>query len=541
MIKNLLSVAIMVLAANFIDAQNLDTTFGTNGKTITSFGPAESNLNTIVLQPDGKILACGSYYTYVSNPFSISNQVALSRYNADGSPDVEFGALGKVLLPIGSDADNENNTVKVLSDGKILVMANNTVRVTQFGTTNDYALLKFNQNGTPDNSFGNNGILFVNYAGHFNRALAMAVQADQKIVLVGNSEQISTSDYGNFVAVRLNADGSKDTTFGNNGRADFNFGTVISTSQPTADHSETVTVQPDGKILIGGYSAEESQPAKAALLRLNSDGTPDETFGFNGRATTAFDNHVTITSIQLWPDGKILASGTYFYNDDSNTKIFATKYHADGSLDATFGNDGKVILYSNYNDPMFVSMASLLQSDGKILVSGWGANGNDNHDEIFDALVIRLNADGSADTGFGNNGYLWSGFGQDMIANDLLLQPNGKLLLGGTTTAVNTANEFILWRYEDVNLASRQFDEAKFIVSPNPFRNILNVDFKMTQNELLSFELIDQTGRRIEQLYSGNFNIGQNSKQFELPQLPNGIYFLNISGRQISKTIPIVK
>lgn len=541
MIKKLLSIAtIMVLAANNSSAQTLDTAFGTNGKAVTSFGPAESNLNTIALQPDGKILACGSYYTYVSNPFSISNQVALSRYNADGSPDLGFGAMGKVLLPIGSDTDNENNTVKVLNDGKILVMANNTVRISQFVTTNDYALLKFNQNGTPDSSFGNDGIVFVNYAEHFNRALAMAVQADHKIVLVGNSEQISTSDYGNFVAVRLNADGSKDAAFGNNGRADFNFGTFFSASQPTEDHSETVTIQPDGKILIGGYSAEESQPAKAALLRLNSDGTPDTAFGFNGHVTTAFDNHVMITSIQLWPDGKILASGTYFFNDDSNTKIFATKCNADGSLDASFGNEGKVMLYSNYTDPMFISMASLLQPDGKILISGWGANGNDNHDEIFDALVIRLNADGSNDTDFGTNGYGWSGFGQDMIANDLLFQSDGKLLIGGTTTDVNAANEFILWRYQDVNLASRQFDEAKFRVSPNPFQNVINVDFKMAQDEFLSFELIDQTGRKIWQLFTGNFSIGQNSKQLQMPQLPKGIYFLNISGRQISKTIKII-
>jgi len=519
------------------NAQQPDLSFGTNGKVMTSFGPKPSILATIALQTDGKILACGSYFTYTTSPFFVGNEVALSRYNIDGSPDINFGTQGKVIIPIGSDTENENNTVSVLNDGKILILANNTVRISQFERRSEYTLIKYNADGSPDSGFGNNGIASIRYDGHSNWARTMAIQPDNKIVLVGNSEQINGFDYGNFVAVRLNADGSKDSGFGDNGRVDYNVGTVFNNSDPTEDNSQSVAIQADGKILIGGGNNNTTGfgSSGAALMRLNANGTLDTAFGNNGRARISIGSYTSVNRIQLLPDGKIIGSGVNFYNDNNNEKIIVFKCQSNGVLDATFGNEGKVVIDDGNDDPVFFSLASILQSDGKILVSGWG-----NKDEHFDAFVVRLNIDGSNDSDFGNNGYLWSGLGQDMIANDLLLQNDGKLLIGGTTTNGNTANEFILWRYDDVNLTSRQFDEAKFKVSPNPFQNMINIDFKMTKDEFLSFELIDQTGRKIQQLYSGNFNIGQNSQQLQMPQLPKGIYFLNISGRQISKTIKII-
>ena len=130
----------------------LDTDFGINGKTVTSFGTDDSILATLALQPDGKILACGSYYKYDSNlganPSNI-NQIAVSRFNADGSLDTTFGIDGKILVPFGANRENENNNIFVLNDGKFLIRANNYVNNFPSPSTENYVLLKYNSNGTP--------------------------------------------------------------------------------------------------------------------------------------------------------------------------------------------------------------------------------------------------------------------------------------------------------------------------------------------------------------------------------------------------------
>ena len=522
-------------------AQQLDLGFGINGKVMTSFGLKESNLGTIAIQSDGKILACGSYHTYTSSPFFIGNEIALSRYNTDGSLDLSFGTQGKVLIPIGSNTENENNTVRVLEDGKILIMANNTIRVSQFVTRDEYALIKYNPDGTPDSGFGANGIALIGFEGHANRADAMDLQQDGKIILVGGSEQISINDYGNFVAVRLNANGTKDLGFGNDGRIHYNIGTTFRETDPTEDFAQAVIVQPDGKILLGGSnSVSAAETGGAALIRLNTDGTLDTSFGNNGRVITSFDSHMTVTSVSLLPDGKIVASGVYFFNDDSNEKIVVLKYDANGAPDVTFGNEGKLILDGGYDEPVFFSYTSIIQPDGKILVSGWG-NKDNNQDENFDAFIIRLNANGSIDTSFGDNGYLWSGFGLDLISNDLLLQPDGKLLVGGTTIDLTEPNEFVLWRYEPLNLSVATSNNTMFAITPNPFKDFITITNVSKRDHPQSAILSDLSGRMVTSMAFNQTALNENVRMPMPESLPKGVYILTIENNYSSVSVKIVK
>jgi len=523
--------ALTSLALLQANAQQLDLGFGINGKVMTSFGSKPSILSTIALQPDGKILACGSYFTYTTTPFFVGNEVALSRYNSDGSPDLDFGVQGRIIIPIGSNNDNEHNVVKVLDDGKILILANNTVRVSEFVTTTEYALIKYHADGTSDTGFGNNGIVSVRYEGHLNWARSMIVQPDNKIVLVGHSEQISVNDYGNFVAVRLHADGTKDSSFGVNGRVDYNVGAGSGDSE---DASQSLVLQPDGKIVIAG-GISTSLSGGAALMRLNTDGTPDLSFGNNGRAITIFGSYVSVTGLLLLPDGHIIGSGVNFYNGNSNEKIIVFKCDANGSPDVTFGSEGKVIIDGGNEDPVFFSLASILQDDGKILVSGWG-----NKDDHFDAFVIKLNADGSIDANFGDNGYLWTGFGLDMISNDLLLQPDGKLLVGGT--AFDSENsEFALWRYENSNLNIPSFKESLFAVAPNPFRDFITIKNTSKQDQPQSAILSDLSGRIVTSMVFHQTTLNENVRMPMPESLPKGVYILTISNNRSATAIKIVK
>lgn len=530
MVRKILYAFTFVVFLN-TNAQQLDLNFGANGKAMTSFGSKPSILSTIALQPDGKILACGSYFTYTTTPFFVGNEVALSRYNSDGSPDLDFGVQGKIIIPIGSNNDNEHNVIKVLDDGKILILANNTVRVSEFVTTTEYALIKYHANGTPDTGFGNNGIVSISYEGHLNWARSMAVQPDNKIVLVGHSEQISANDYGNFVAVRLNADGTKDSSFGNNGRIDYNVGAGSSDSE---DASQSLVLQPDGKIVIGG-GISTSLSGGAALMRLNTDGTPDLSFGNNGRAIMIFGSYVSVTSLSLLPDGNIIGSGVNFYNDNNNEKIIVFKCNADGSPDTTFGSEGSVIIDGGNEDPVFFSLASILQANGKILVSGWG-----NKDDHFDAFVTKLNTDGSIDSNFGDNGFLWSGFGLDLISNDLLLQPDGELLVGGT--AFNSENsEFVLWRYENSNLNISSFNETQFSVAPNPFKDYITIKSTSKQQQLQSATLSDLSGRIVASMTFDQTARNENVRMPVPESLPKGVYILTMTNSLSSATMKIVK
>ncbi|GEP50564.1 hypothetical protein FNO01nite_12360 [Flavobacterium noncentrifugens] len=537
--KKLLISALLLSASAF--SQNLipDLSFGNNGKVQTSFGADNSILSRIAVQPDGKIVACGTYNKEIDTaPYTV-NQLALTRYNINGTIDLSFGTNGKIILPIGSDDSNEHNDVKILSNGKILVMTNRTVNAAPNQQNTDYVLLRFNADGTPDGGFGTNGMAVADFdRSDFGRD--MELQSDGKIVIAGTSFTYDSNDT-DFAVSRYNSDGSKDLIFGVNGIVRINFGTSTNSATRTYEDANALKIQPDGKIIIAGYTSDGMGPerAKFALARLNADGTLDANFGVNGKAYTNFTADDEIAeSIQLLPNGKIIACGTMYYNNDDNEKIVVAKYNANGTLDATFANGGKLITETNNQTPENYAFGSHLTGDGKFLIVGGGFNNG-----ILNAFLLQINADGSQDAAFGNNGFYWIDPQEMAAAKDIIITNDGKITLGGVTVTSDgpTGEQFVLWRFIQQTLVQQDFSKTAFTVSPNPFENIVNVDFKMDQEEFLSFELIDQTGRKIQQLFSGHFSIGQNSKQLQMPQLPKGAYFLNISGKQMSKTIKIIK
>ena len=333
----------------------------------TDFGGSDF-LFGLTVQLDGKILVSGS-----SN-----GDFALARYNIDGSLDTSFSGDGKVITESGGDDSGTGVTIQ--SDGKILLS----------GFSNeDFALVRYNSDGTLDASFSGDGIVITNI-GNEDYASGVAVQADGKILVTGNTWLGNGNS--NFALVRYNQDGNLDTSFSGDG--------IVTTDINYRDQGIGITLQNDGKIIVVGESNGDF-----AVLRYNTNGSLDTSFSGDGIVTKDVGNYDSAWSAVVQSDGKILvvgyvnggidqpfsmqSDGILVKNRDSNFALI--RYNSDGSLDTSFGNGGVVTTDFGYND---IAFGIALQSDGKIVLSG-GSDG--------DFALARYNTDGSLDASFGES------------------------------------------------------------------------------------------------------------------------------------------
>jgi uncharacterized delta-60 repeat protein len=361
---------------------SVDKTFGNSGTANASIG-AVNVAYGLALQADGKIVVVGSVNTtpMSANPGSFG----VVRFNPNGSLDSGFGTGGKVSTPFGGDFDIPTGVV-VQGDGKIVVGGSAAPN----GKT-DLALARYNANGTLDSSFGTGGMVT-----GANVALypSIALQPDGRIVLAGS------------LLVRFNSNGAVDGTFGVGGQATPLFSVA------------GVIVQADGKIVTVGTPTIQGG-SQFAVARYNADGSSDTTFGTGGEVTTDFGSRGAASGVALQSDGKIVAVGTGSVSS-SITGFAVARYNPDGSLDAGFATAGKALTTLSGN--LFAPANTVaVQLDGKIVVAG-SASG-----------LVRYNADGSLDVGFGTAGRVTSAF---VTASGVALQADGKIILVGDSPAV---------------------------------------------------------------------------------------------------------
>lgn len=347
---------------------DLDFAFGNNGKVLHNFlGSADDYGSSLLILPDGKVIVAGFSWDVGS-----SSNITLARLNPDGSFDNTFGAGGKISIDVARI--DQVFDAGLSADGKILLAGATTV-----GNSLDFLLMQLTSEGERDASFGNNGVVTVDFSGRNDTAFALAIQPDGKIILAG-----TTGTYydpiADFALVRFLPDGSLDSSFGS--------GQVrTQVSIWNKDVAKSVVVQPDGKIIAGGY-AFMSTPDDAVLVRYNPDGTLDASFGSGGIAIENWSggsDYDAIEDIELLPDNKIIACGK------SGHYAAAGRYNSDGSLDTTFGTNG----ISSGPGDILNSIEQL--EDGHILTSGRSG---------LHALIMRINSDGTLDSTFDEDGIL---------------------------------------------------------------------------------------------------------------------------------------
>jgi uncharacterized delta-60 repeat protein len=319
-------------------AGSLDASFGSGGKVTTDFAGSFDQANALAVQGDGRLVAAGSAR------FGTSDDFALARYNPDGSLDASFGSGGKVTTDFAAGHDVAT-ALAVQADGKLVAAG---YSLDFFGTPLGFALARYHPDGSLDASFGSGGKVLT---GGLDRANALAVQGDGRLVAAG----VARSGSIDFALVRYQPDGALDASFGDGGK-------VLTDFAGGPDRANALVVQADGRLVAAGNSLDSSAtPLGFALARYHPDGSLDASFGSGGKVTTSGLGRANALVVQ--GDGKLVAAGV------ARSSVFGlARYHPDGSLDASFGDGGTVT--TSFGGSAAFPFALAVQADGKLVAAG---------------------------------------------------------------------------------------------------------------------------------------------------------------------------
>lgn len=520
--KRLLLVLILT-TTGYTQSLVLDSTFGTNGFTTSSETNLSEGIYDIALQSDGKIIANLNYR--LPDDLTERNNSVLIRYNQNGSIDSNFGNNGKYYFNNNTYFENRSY-FKVLNNDKIIVIYTN-------GTSNEEIFLtRLNSNGTLDTSFGQSGIINVSSLQFdFDSApLCLFVQPDNKILVGGVA---FVGNYYDAGVVRFNENGQVDTSFGNNGLVTIDTNNIPNTN--VLEFFSSIVIQSDGKIVLGGGRTGLNQTIPDIYdflsVRLNQDGSLDQDFGNNGVVVTSDPSSTeSIQRIVLNQEEEIIVMGTlYDLGDDNNYKIAVAKYNSSGVFVPSFGTNGIFQLETNITNSNQFGYDLDILADGKLLISGFSRDSSVD----IKMLIAKLNQNGSLDTTFSNNGiYLENLDSFSAAITDTVILPDDSILIAGGFFNSNDENDCFLARLISENLVTINFDKKRFEIYPNPTTNLLNITDsnnttidKITLTDLYGKILIEQR---------------ENLSIINVEHLPQGIYFMEIDyngEKQIEKFI----
>ncbi len=393
---------------------DLDPTFSGDGKVTTDFLGNGDIARAVAIQTDGKIVAAG--YTGVS---SSNYDFALSRYYTDGSLDSTFGTGGKVTTDFFASTD-QALAVAIQTDGKIVAAGTADHGANSF----DFALARYNSNGSLDTTFSGDGKLVTNFLGASDEAFAVAIQTDGKIVAAGYAQGPSR---GYFALARYNSNGSLDTTFGGGVG-------LVTTDFRVSAGGYSMAIQSNGKIVVAGVVDLGGGNQDFALARYNPNGTLDPTFSGDGEVTTDFFGSTDqANALAIQTDGKIVVAG--YARHGANSFDFAlARYLSNGNLDTTFSGNGK--LFTDFGSDDYAN-AVAVQSNGKIVAGGGTAAGT------YDFALARFTSNGSLDSSFSGDGKVTTDFGSGELVQALAIQGDGKIVAAGYS-----GPDFALARYD---------------------------------------------------------------------------------------------
>ena len=396
--------------------------------TFTPNSPLEHNTNyTVIITTDATDIA--------GNNISSSNSWSFTTIPAPGALDTTFGSGGKIRTALGF-SDDETFAAAIQSDGRIITAGLST----SLSGTDYFTVARFLTNGVLDPNF--NTTFSPGKNSYFTgRAFAVALQSDDKIVAAGSSGATLSSSADILIA-RYNADGSRDTTFGNgstlNGSSTVDMGGIWESARALA-------IQTDGNIIVVGESTTNNGTTyQTVIARLNTNGTLYSIFDSNTYTTS----HAYLVKIQ--PDEKILIGGI-FKNVDENTpgltSSYLMRYDKAGTLDPSFGTGGVITISTGTNT--VIDAMEILPEEGKIIIAGTTKNSTNSTNDLF---LMRFNSNGSPDTTFGSNGIVTTDDvdqGEE-IAAGFALQSNGKIVFAATylpPPGPSQTYNFALFRY----------------------------------------------------------------------------------------------
>jgi uncharacterized delta-60 repeat protein len=458
---------------------------------------------SIVLQPDGKLVVAGFSFN------GSDNDIALARYNSNGSLDNSFSGDGKVTTAIASLSGDSANLIKLQADGKILLYGVTTVS----GGKPNLVMVRYNSDGSLDTSFGSDGKITTDIA-FFTSISAIRTQADGKILVAGDNL---------FALARYNSDGSLDTSFSSDGKVT----TVIPYLLSNNNYVSSMSIQTDGKILVAGASNTN----EFCLVRYNANGTLDTSFDGDGTLDFLDSREMgslSLSSVTAQPDGKILVVGKGNW-----VGLILARLNNNGSLDDSFDGDGiATTLLNSYN--MNYPASIVIQPDGKLLVAGSIYNGAN-----YNFLLVRYNSNGSLDTSFNADGIVNTSISSySDSASSVIGLADGKLLVVGKSSDGSSNADFALVRYNTDGSLDTTFNGT----SVPPVLNITSTDANKIESSTPFTFTVNRTGD-ISSTSTVNYAVSVTTaatSDFTSGILPAGV--VSFVANEASKviTIPVV-
>ncbi len=362
-----------------------------------------------------------------------------------GTPDLSFGDQGKKIITAGTGS-GFGKDVAIQHDGKILIAG-----IASNGNANDFVVMRLDEDGNIDPDFGENGMVFTDFANLTDAAESMAIDSSGRIIVAGYTD---SGDGFLFAVARYSSDGIPDSTFGVNGKVVIPVG--------TSGFCKGVAIQADQKIVLGGYATNpQSGTNEFALVRLLTNGTPDDTFGENGLVLTNLNIGAAVANaLIIQPDGKILLAGQALRDATFHWEIAIVRYHDDGSLDVSWDEDG-IVLTAIPNKDATISTIQI-QPDQRILVGGYSGTAQSNN--LF--TVARYEITGSIDLLFGDHGIVHNTYGaENNQITDLAIQPDGHIIVAGSSLSGN-GDRFAIARLDDSGDLDPSFGNGGVVITP---------------------------------------------------------------------------
>ncbi len=366
-----------------------DSSFDADGVRTIDYGGVDI-ANDVLVQPDGRIVTAGHG--------NLNLDFMVSLMGSSGSPDPNFGTGGNAGADFGGFETGQAAALQ--ADGKIVVAGSTTL-----GGNSDFAIARFNANGSLDATFFTDGTKTVDYAGS-DTARDVLVQPNGKIVVVGSGGLLA-----DVYVTRLNSDGSNDMSFNGVG--------TVGVDLDGTDVGWAAALQADGKIVIATSSTVAGNNS-IAVLRLNTDGSSDTSFDGDGLRTVDYGGSppsgLAVRDVLVQPDGKYVLAGS------GTANVIVTRLNPDGSFDTSFDGDG--IAPIDFGGGTDFGNAVALQANGKIVVAG-------HTDGQLDAAVARLQPGGALDTTFSGDGKQTINVGTSTGASGVAMQANGRIVVAG--------------------------------------------------------------------------------------------------------------
>ena len=470
--------------------------------------------HAVVVQDDGRILVAGSIMT-------TSLDFAVMRYMPDGAPDLSFGGDG--LVTIGLTGEDAAKAITLQTDGKILVTGYYTVG--GGSDPNRYiAIVRLNTDGSPDTGFGLNGQIWYPIEGQDPtqaEGRSIALQTDGRIVICGSTVHPAGAYTIDVGLIRLDEDGTLDETFGTDGTLAFDIGAANNAGNAMA-------IQNDGRIIVAGYKGTNHY----AISRFLANGQTDPSFANGG----TLDHSVTegqdiLNSVVLQADGKIVLAGTF------GQEFGAVRYDVNGDLDNTFGNNG--IAMFDFPGSGGEAVGLVRQSDGRFILGGTFLDGM----APSKLAIGKLTANGQIDLSFCSTG--WQAYEVDGLVDHgtaVALQDDGRIVMTGTLSSVPT-RAVVIRVLNDVGIGLEEVKPSlSAMILPNPIGDRGEVRYNMADGGAVDCRLLDMTGRLVRVFWSKEQQTaGAWSRPIEMRGIASGGYVLELRSADALGRFVLVK